>query len=688
MGIRLSPALALLALAGCARPALVSANGALRADTSRVDFGDTWLRTTARRPLVLTNAGRAPLALTFEAAPPFGAPDPAQLGGGQSLTVEPTFSPAALGSAAGSLTVRADDARLSLALTGTGVDPPPCDESSCRTGTLDPATGTCVQTPKPDGTACAEACLTDGVCAQGTCTGAPRACDDGDPCTTDACAPGTGCVHLPLQCAAADPCSAGRCDPLRGCVADQAPDGTACGDADCVTAHVCIAGSCVARAVPDGAACGRATLCQAPGYCQAQVCVQPPPTAVPHLWGYQPAPGRQLIGLVGDEENDLFTVECAQVRLFYQQCEVLSFAPGGAQRWRTPLGHLTYGGGGALRDALMLAGTRLVSTVGPDRVDALDAASGALAWSADLQALGLFPAGSDPMVRIRSAASDGAQLFLVLEGSNGGAVSGTAAVSLELGNGALLHTLALPVPATSLLLDGQGRPYLSHLAGPPTALADAVSALDPALGVRWQRTMPLLGSTVRSMIATHQGQLLLAHQTRSELIATANGALTSAALPPFAWGSFAVWSDAALWGLEQTCLQPPCRGWNEFRYDLDAVDPLTLQVSPALLSPFSWLTPPWLTSRGTALLALATPSPVLRELDAHGQTVMECALEPRSLQLVSGPVLGTGRWAGVVGRPGYTGGEHLEVWGVAGYAPASSRWVSPRGGRRLDLREQ
>ena len=72
---------------------------------------------------------------------------------------------------------------------------------------------------------------------------------------------------------------AARCDSLQGCTESPVSDGTACGEADCVSAHVCIQGACAVRPVPEGAACGRGSLCQQQGRCTAQVCVLPAVTS-------------------------------------------------------------------------------------------------------------------------------------------------------------------------------------------------------------------------------------------------------------------------------------------------------------------------------------------------------------------------------------------------------------------------
>ena len=81
--------------------------------------------------------------------------------------------------------------------------PPSCDDSNaCTDDKCDPASGACVNTPKP-----------------------PAECDDGNLCTDDKCDPATGCVSTPKPpdfCNDNDQCTADVCDPEDGCVHNPA----------------------------------------------------------------------------------------------------------------------------------------------------------------------------------------------------------------------------------------------------------------------------------------------------------------------------------------------------------------------------------------------------------------------------------------------------------------------------------
>src|SRR5439155_1713843 len=93
----------------------------------------------------------------------------------------------------------------------------------CHTaGTCDPATGTCSNPTRQDGTSCddGDGCTVGDRCIGGTYTGIPRPCDDGVPCTDDSCIAGE-CRHEPLDSRLAATCShapvanKAACDPVR-----------------------------------------------------------------------------------------------------------------------------------------------------------------------------------------------------------------------------------------------------------------------------------------------------------------------------------------------------------------------------------------------------------------------------------------------------------------------------------------
>ncbi len=166
-------------------------------------------------------------------------------------------------------------------------DPLPCDDGEvCTSDSCNPASG-CVNTPVPNGQACGDADVCNGIetCQNGDCQlGTLLACNDGNPCTDDACDSALGCTHTPVanccftdgdcvdsdactvnercingsctsdtrNCNDGNPCSADSCNPASGCVNTDLVDGTSCSDANaCDGVELCNAGDCQAGVAPD-----------------------------------------------------------------------------------------------------------------------------------------------------------------------------------------------------------------------------------------------------------------------------------------------------------------------------------------------------------------------------------------------------------------------------------------------------
>jgi len=133
----------------------------------------------------------------------------------------------------------------------TGSNPVVCTASEpCQVAaTCNPTTGTCSTSTAPDGTACNDgnACTTNDTCTGGACGGTAVTCTASGPCTTaGTCDPTTGkcsstqvpngtgctgpnacqtyscqngsCSGAPLACQAPDACHTASCDPTNGCV--------------------------------------------------------------------------------------------------------------------------------------------------------------------------------------------------------------------------------------------------------------------------------------------------------------------------------------------------------------------------------------------------------------------------------------------------------------------------------------
>src|SRR5206468_9847946 len=150
----------------------------------------------------------------------------------------------------------------------TGANPVVCRAlDQCHdAGTCDPATGTCSNPTKVDGTSCNDgsACTQSDSCQAGVCTGANpvvcsaldqchdagtcdpgtgacsnpnkvdgTTCNDGSACTqSDSCQAGVCTGASPVVCTALDQChDAGTCDPATGaCSNPNKADGRTCND--------------------------------------------------------------------------------------------------------------------------------------------------------------------------------------------------------------------------------------------------------------------------------------------------------------------------------------------------------------------------------------------------------------------------------------------------------------------------
>jgi cysteine-rich repeat protein len=169
-----------------------------------------------------------------------------------------------------------------LAGVCTGNNPVQCvAQDQCHdAGTCNPATGTCSKPPKADGAPCndGQLCTTGDACVAGVCAGSPvqctplnqchvagtcnpatgtcsnplksngTVCDDGNGCTqTDTCQNGNCVGSNPIVCQPLDQChNAGTCLAATGmCTNPNKPNGTVCNDGNgCTQTDTCQTGIC------------------------------------------------------------------------------------------------------------------------------------------------------------------------------------------------------------------------------------------------------------------------------------------------------------------------------------------------------------------------------------------------------------------------------------------------------------
>jgi len=120
----------------------------------------------------------------------------------------------------------------------TGVEGPvTCPTLVCASNVCDPATGTCVSTPKDcnDNNMC-----TTEVCSNDNCVYTPVVCDDDNECTIDSCSSSSGCVFTSFNASAVcddlNVCTTDMCDPNVGCLNIYKP---CIGDGDVCTTDQC-----------------------------------------------------------------------------------------------------------------------------------------------------------------------------------------------------------------------------------------------------------------------------------------------------------------------------------------------------------------------------------------------------------------------------------------------------------------
>jgi hypothetical protein len=157
--------------------------------------------------------------------------------------------------------------------------PKDCDDlQACTLDICDVASGACLHHPTTGGT-CDDgnACLTDDQCFDGECAGTTLvSCADGNPCTLDTCDAAIGCAPVALEGA--------PCDDGISCTSPDACVGTVCqgGPSTCDDQNPCTADSCTVTGcanLPDvTASCADTNkcnleACQADGSCQVTAVV-------------------------------------------------------------------------------------------------------------------------------------------------------------------------------------------------------------------------------------------------------------------------------------------------------------------------------------------------------------------------------------------------------------------------------
>ncbi len=247
-------------------------------ETQSLDFGRVLEGTVVTRTVTLIAETRASVSVGATTKAPFSTEPLVEIPGGSQVDHEVSFR-AGTGESNGELVLTSGRQELRVGLRGVGVRPLNCiPTASCRQSMYSLELDRCVETTSPDETPCDpdSQCLEQGRCRAGQCLGVARRCNDNDACTSDACANDAGCVHTRVTCPQpAMPCRVPTCDARMGCGEAEAPDGTPCGNSNCVSSRICFMGACTDIPTPEGTECGPAVACYGVSRCQGQRCARP-----------------------------------------------------------------------------------------------------------------------------------------------------------------------------------------------------------------------------------------------------------------------------------------------------------------------------------------------------------------------------------------------------------------------------
>ncbi|MCA2979727.1 MAG: hypothetical protein INH37_15750, partial [Myxococcaceae bacterium] len=227
---------------------------ALSVSPPRLVLAATYRGQASAGSVSVSNGGGRSEALPVSIEAPFSDEvTEVTLGRGDEETVLVRFPATEVGRAVGTLRVGA----LTVPVEAEALEVPMCNASSaCIDARFDASAAQCVEVQRADGASCETRCVTGG-CANGTCVGQLKGCDDGDACTTDVCDEATGCDHPLVSCPAPGECQLAVCRKATGCAVEEVPDGTLCGVDDCLATQVdvCVSGACVRRPRPDTGRC-------------------------------------------------------------------------------------------------------------------------------------------------------------------------------------------------------------------------------------------------------------------------------------------------------------------------------------------------------------------------------------------------------------------------------------------------
>jgi len=281
-----------LALAACSDgpvEGITSLSPLLSVSDDAIAFGDTWVGEAREGSVLVVNVGDASLTFASARVEGDGAfslmdASPAPLPPTGALDLRVRFAPSTGALHAATLVVESDGGDAMVALSGTGLAPPVCeDPRPCVESNFDFVLGVCVTSDGEGPCALADPCVVDAACFEGSCVGAPRVCDGPGGCVLSTCDPVEGCLSLARHDACdvdENPCTIGVCHDDGTCQTVVVDDLTPCADTFTCSEGLmlCVDGTCTGFSA-EGLPCHDGDLCTLDDTCGGGACVAGAPAA-------------------------------------------------------------------------------------------------------------------------------------------------------------------------------------------------------------------------------------------------------------------------------------------------------------------------------------------------------------------------------------------------------------------------
>jgi hypothetical protein len=158
-----------------AAPLPAARTGSLEISPRELLFAETYVGSTSREAVTLSNPMETDAQVSFTAPAPFRVARAAVIPASGKIEVSVAFEPSEAGGATAALQIRSGSRTDSIMLRGMGTAVPACPTSTCHVSHFDLAARACVELAAADGTACVTStCRLPGSCAGARCQTADR----------------------------------------------------------------------------------------------------------------------------------------------------------------------------------------------------------------------------------------------------------------------------------------------------------------------------------------------------------------------------------------------------------------------------------------------------------------------------------------------------------------------------------